>query len=291
MELFSESMMIIWTSPLIGVAILAELIFSNFSGRKVYSWSGVLENVYLTSLNMGIDIAMRSVAYVALSGVYTYRIVEWNQGWIYWLTLLIAQDFAYYWLHRLDHSCRFFWAIHVTHHTAQEFNLTVGFRSSVFQPLYRFVFFLPLSFLGWSPLDILLMHSITQVYGILIHTESISKLGWLEYVLVTPSHHRVHHASNALYLDRNMGMVFIFWDKWFGTFTPEGEQPRYGIAKSLTVRTPYNLVFHEWKDLIKDMSLSRRLGHKLKYLFGPPGWKPGGNETDLNNDSAKKFLN
>lgn len=289
MELFRESLLIIWSSPFIALAILVELIFSNLSGRNAYSWSGVLENVYLTTLNMGLDIAMRSLTFLSLSEVYFYRLVSWNHGWVYWLTLLVAQDFAYYWLHRLDHSCRFFWAIHVTHHTAKEFNITVGFRSSVFQPLYRFVFFLPLSLLGWLPQDILLMYSITQLYGILIHTERIGKLGWLENILVTPSHHRVHHSSNPAYLDRNMGMVFILWDKLFGTFTVEDERPHYGITKPLVTRSPYSLVFHEWYDLIKDFTSTSGLKGKVRCLFGPPGWRPPGNANRQRSDLNKNL--
>ena len=107
--------------------------------------------------------------------------------------------------------------MHVTHHSSEYFNLTTGFRSSVFQPLYRFIYFIPLVFLGFQPADIVLMYSITQIYGILIHTKYVDKLGWLEKVLVTPSHHRVHHASNIEYLDKNIGMCLIIWDKLFAT--------------------------------------------------------------------------
>src|SRR6185295_952441 len=135
-----------------------------------------------------------------------------------------------YWLlHFVDHKCRFFWAIHVTHHSSEEYNLTTGFRSSVFQPFYRTIYFLPLPFLGFHPLDILFMYAATQLYGVLVHTEWNLRLGWLEHLLVTPSHHRVHHASNGRYIDKNMGMVFIVWDKIFGTFAPEdpADPPRY----------------------------------------------------------------
>ncbi len=118
--------------------------------------------------------------------------------------------------------------------------------------MYRFVYFIPLALLGFKPLDIYLVYSLTQTYGILIHTRSIKKLGILEYILVTPSHHRVHHASNVTYLDRNLGMVFIFWDKLFGTFSPEIEEVRYGLTTNIKSHNLLKIVFHEWKDILDD---------------------------------------
>ena len=131
--------------------------------------------------------------------------------------------------------------------------------------------------LGFEPLDVLFMYAATQIYGSFIHTERVGRLGWLEHVLVTPSHHRVHHASNACYLDKNMGMCLIIWDKLFGTFAPENpsEPPRYGLTKQIADRGPVNIVFHEWRDMFHDfwrspLPLRKRLG----YLFRGPGWKP-----------------
>lgn len=271
MELFKESFILLWTSPLIALAILLELFLSNQRGIKVYSLRGVLENIYLTSLNLCLDLLVRSGTFWVFSVAYDFHVVDWPKGLLYWGGLLLAQDFAYYWLHRLDHQCRLFWAIHVTHHSAKEFNLTVGFRSSVFQPLYRFLFFIPLCIIGWSPFDIFIMYSITQLYGILLHTELIDRLGWLEYILVTPSHHRVHHGSNPEYIDRNFGMVLIIWDKLFGTFTLERAPVCYGITKPLSPRNAVNLVFHEWRELIRETNQIRSLKMKVKFLLDPPG--------------------
>jgi sterol desaturase/sphingolipid hydroxylase (fatty acid hydroxylase superfamily) len=200
----------------------------------------------------------------------------------YWLLLLLAEDFVYYWLHRWDHEIRFFWAVHVTHHSSEHLNFTVGFRSSVFQPLYRFIYFIPLAFLGFRPIDILLVYSATQIWGIFVHTELIGKMGWLEYILVTPSHHRVHHASNSKYLDRNMGMFLIIWDQLFGTFQPElpeeeYEPLRFGLTRPLEDTGPVGVIFHEWQAIGKDLS-REDIGWKEKwyYLFGPPGWSHDG---------------
>ena len=208
--MFKESALILFAAPVYIVAIVLELFISNIRAKKVYSFRGVLENTYLSAMNMGLDIVIRGAALLCLDLTFNYRLINWTEGAVYWFVLLIAEDFIYYWLHRIDHQCRLFWAVHVTHHSSEEFNLTVGFRSSVFQPLYRFIYFMPLALLGFKGIDIFLMYSITQLYGLLIHTQLVQKLGFLEWFLVTPPHHRVHHGSNFRYIDRNFGMVFIF---------------------------------------------------------------------------------
>jgi len=186
----------------------------------------------------------------------------------------------YYWLHRIDHYCRFFWAVHVTHHSSEEFNLTVGFRSSVFQPLYRFIYFIPLALLGFRGVDIMFIYAATQIYGILIHTKTVDKLGVFEYFLSTPSHHRVHHASNVKYLDKNMGMVFIIWDKMFGTFVKEDENEPvvYGLTENIRTYHPLKMVFHEWISIVKDLRKQTSLKNKFMYIFGPPGWSHDGSK-------------
>ena len=167
-------------------------------------------------------------------------------------------------------------------------NATVEFRSSVFQPLYRFVFFIPLAFLGFAPIDIFFVYSLMQTWGLFVHTEMVKKLGWLEYVMVTPSHHRVHHASNVKYLDKNMGFFLIIWDKLFGTFQQELDEKeyepiRYGLTKPLGNQNPANVIFHEWLSIWKDVR-RRDIGWniKLKYLFKPPGWSHDGTRMTSN---------
>jgi len=270
--MFKESALILVAAPIYSVAIAIELIVSNLRAKKVYTFKGVLENIYLSVINMGLDIIIRGAALLTLEVVYDWRVIHWTEGVVYWSALLIAEDFIYYWLHRIDHYCRLFWAVHVTHHSSEEFNLTVGFRSSVFQPLYRFIYFMPLALLGFRGIDIFLMYSVTQLYGILVHTQLIKKLGFLEYILVTPSHHRVHHASNHQYLDRNFGTVFIFWDKLFGTFAPEMEEVKYGLTKPVKDVDPISLVTHEWKRLAEDVRQHRLWKDKIRSIIGRPSW-------------------
>ena len=277
-----EQLLILATTPLYIIIIGLEIILSNIQDRKAYSLKDTVNNFLLMLMNGGLDLLFRSVYVLILVFFWNHRAGEISTPWMYWLTLLIAEDFLFYWLHRFDHEIRLFWAVHVTHHSSEHMNLTVGFRSSVFQPLYRFIYFIPLALLGFQPMDIIFMYSATQIWGILIHTEYINKLGWLEYILVTPSHHRVHHASNALYLDKNMGMFLIIWDKLFGTFQEElpreQYQPiRYGLTKPLESNHPIHVVSHEWIAIAKDvfrkgLSFRERMG----YLFGPPGWSHDG---------------
>ncbi|HCN76944.1 MAG TPA: sterol desaturase family protein [Verrucomicrobiales bacterium] len=278
MELFREQTLLLISTPLILAAILLEIFVTHFRGLRAYTWRETLTNVYLASLNGGLDLLLRGVLVLpVLAWCHSQSAFEWQRGWIYWLVLFVLEDLAYYALHYADHHCRIFWAVHVTHHSSEEFNLSTGFRSSVFQPVYRTLYFAPLALLGFQPLDILLMYAATQIYGSLIHTERIGRLGWLEHVLVTPSHHRVHHARNGPYLDKNMGMCLILWDKIFGTFQEElpQEKPLYGLTKRLENRGPVNIVFHEWRDIWRDLKTSplpwrRRIGHLLR----GPGWRP-----------------
>ena len=225
------------------------------------------------------DVLVRVFCLFVLNFFFQYHFFEIQNIYAYWIFLFVLQDLAFYFQHRVDHFSRFFWAVHVTHHSSDYFNLTTGFRSSVFQPLYRYIYFIPLALFGCEPMDIMLMYSATQIYGILIHTQYINKLGFLEYFLATPSHHRVHHASNIKYLDKNMGMVLIIWDKIFGTFQKEDdtETIKYGLTKKLQEpHHPIHIVFHEWKGIVSDMKRKLPLKIKLAYLFMPPGWSHDG---------------
>ncbi len=271
----SEQLLLLISTPIYVILIGLEFFLSYWHDRKYYTIGDTVSNVYLMLCNMGLDFLLRGVAFFTLTFAFQFRFITIEQGIWYWLALFVAEDFIFYWLHRVDHYSRLFWAVHVTHHSSSHFNLTTGFRSSVFQPLYRFIWFIPLALLGFRAVDIFLMYSVTQIYGIIIHTQMVVKLGWLEYFLVTPSHHRVHHASNVPYLDKNMGMVLILWDQLFGTFQKEeelGEPIRYGLYGKDIHRDPANIIFHEWKSLWHDIRQPLPWRIRLAYLFKPPGW-------------------
>ena len=289
-----ETWLIIISTPLYAIVIGLEILLSNIQKLSSYTIKDTAQNIYLMLLNAGLDLLVRGIYIgIILSFFYSHRLLDLRATWWYWVLLFVFEDFMYYWLHRVDHHCRLFWATHVTHHSSEKFNLTVGFRSSVMEPLYRFIYFIPIAFCGFRPWDIAFVYAATQIWGILVHTEKIKKLGWLEYILVTPSHHRVHHASNPRYLDKNMGMFLIIWDKLFGSFQPElpesAYQPmKYGLTKSIEKENAVTIVFHEWKNILNDL-LRKDISwkNKLGYLFGPPGWSHDGSR--LTSDQLRKM--
>lgn len=265
-------------SPIYAIIIGVEIVISNYHNRKVYNLREVLVTCYFSIMNAGLDLLVRGLYLVVLQSCFQIRFISIDHSLLNWSGLLVFIDFQFYWLHRLEHFCRFFWAVHVTHHSSESLNTTVGFRSSVFQPLYRFVFFIPVTVIGFEPLHILFVYSLTQFWSLFVHTELIGKLGWMEQVFVTPSHHRVHHASNLKYLDKNMGLVLIIWDRLFGTFQrelseKEYEPIKYGLTRPIKDYSPFNVLFHEWIDILKDTTRKDiSWKHKIHYLFGRPGW-------------------
>ena len=280
MDQLHRHILLLFSIPIYAVLIPLEILLSNFHGWKFHSLKETLVNVYLNITNAAIDLLLRGIAFAVLIFFYQFHpSINWHPV-IYWSALFLCED-ALFWLeHYVDHHVRLFWAVHVTHHSSEEYNLTTGFRSSVFMPFYRYLYFIPLALIGFAPLDIFFMYALTQTYGIMVHTQSIKKLpAWIEYLFVTPSHHRVHHASNIPYLDKNMGMVLIIWDRLFGTFakeTPE-EQPRYGLTKPLEdPHHPVKIIFHEWHAIKKDLQRNISLKEKIGYLFNPPGWSHDG---------------
>ncbi len=264
--------------PLYTLLIIGEIAFSHFYHRGLYSIKGTITNLWLNATNFLLDLLMRATLLLALGFFASFQIMHISNFWGYWISLLLLEDLAFYFLHRVDHFCRLFWAVHITHHSSEEFNLTVGFRSSAFQPLYRFVWFIPLALMGFNAWDIMLVYSITQLYGILIHTQLVGKLGFLEWFMATPSHHRVHHGANVAYLDKNMGMVFIIWDRMFGTFEEEQEPVRFGLTENIHTHNPSKVLFHEWRNIIKDLRKPAPLKAKFMYVFGPPGWSHDGSK-------------
>lgn len=280
MKELHQQILLLASIPIYAIAIPLEIVLSHFHGWKLYSWRETLMNVYMNLLSAGIDLLLRAAALGFLLFFYVPHLAHDLPPLLYWLLLFLLEDLLFWTEHFVDHKVRLFWAVHVTHHSSTEYNLTTGFRSSVLMPFYRYLYFIPLALLGFQPLDIFFMYAITQIYGILVHTQAIKKLPrWIEYVFVTPSHHRVHHASNVLYLDKNMGMALIIWDRIFGTFQEEldSEPPVYGITKNPdSPHHPVHMITHEWKDLGRDMKTAKTWRQKLGYLIMPPGWKHDG---------------
>lgn len=261
------------------VLTVVEMYFSYRHDKDIYTKKDTWTNIYLMTVAVVINLGMKTATFFLLSYCYQFRWFQIQNVWLYWIVLILAQDFLYWFLHTVGHYVRFFWAMHVTHHSSTHFNLTTGFRSTVFEPLYRVFFYLPLAFMGFSAMDILFAYLITQIYGNLVHTQAIGKLHpWFEYIFVTPSHHRVHHACNLRYLDKNMGMVLILWDRWFGTFQEElpEDEVKYGLTSQPKDTGAFNIIFHEFIALKNDIKNAPSIKDKIRYLINPPGWSHDG---------------
>ncbi|MET3981966.1 sterol desaturase/sphingolipid hydroxylase (fatty acid hydroxylase superfamily) [Mucilaginibacter sp. UYP25] len=258
---------------------LAEMWFSYRENKHYYEKRDTFTNIYLTVLAFLLNLAVNGSMFVLLNFAYKFRFFQIGNTFLYWFVLVVMQDFLYWTLHYTGHYCRLFWAMHVTHHSSEHFNFTTGFRSTVFEPLYRTFFYLPLALFGFNAIDILYAYLVTQLYGNLVHTQyKIPLPKWYAAIFVTPAHHRVHHASNIPYLDKNMGMVLIVWDRLFGTFHDEDahEPVKYGLTHQPENMGPVNVLFHEWKALLHDVRRAPGIGNKIKYLFNPPGWSHDG---------------
>ena len=267
---------------LVGLLVLltlTEMWFSYRENRHYYEKRDTLTNIYLTTLAFFFNLAVNGSTFFVLSFAYRFRLFQISNVVLYWFVLVVVQDFLYWVLHYTGHYCRLFWAMHVTHHSSEHFNFSTGFRSTVFEPLYRTFFYLPLALLGFNAIDILYAYLVTQLYGNLVHTQyRIPLPKWYGMIFVTPAHHRVHHASNIPYLDKNMGMVLILWDRLFGTFHDEdaAEPVKYGLTHQPQNMGPVNVLFHEWKALLHDVKHAPGISNKLRYLFNPPGWSHDG---------------
>jgi len=231
-----------------------------------------------TVLNISVGIAERladtftvGLFYFVYTYLYSrYALFEIRPSVLMWVALLLCTDFVWYWYHRLAHEVTLFWCAHVVHHQSEEFNYTVSARITVFQAFLRTGFWSVLPVIGFPPGMITSMLLVHGLYPFFIHTRTIGKLGILEYILVTPSHHRVHHASNPHYLDRNYGDVFIIWDKLFGTFTPEGEEPVYGLTKPLNSNSFLWQHFHFFLEMLYSVRRANTWRERWKIVFGKP---------------------
>jgi len=260
--------------------VLVEMIVARSRDRGRYNPRDTL-----TSLSLGLG---STVAGVLGAGLVTgmaiwfwhHRLLDIPFSWWAWPLCFVLDDLAYYWFHRSAHRVRWFWASHVIHHSSQHYNLSTALRQTWTGFLsLAFVFRLPLFLIGFPPAMVFFCAGINLIYQFWIHTEMVGRMPrWFESVMNTPSHHRVHHATNPRYLDRNYAGVFIVWDRMFGTYTPEldEERPRYGIVKQLG---SFNLIwaaFHEWVGIAKDVWRAPGLRNKIGYIVAPPGWSHDG---------------
>lgn len=259
--------------------IIIEMIIVKFMKKGRYEYRDSATSLMMGLGNRVFAIAFGGLAVLAYFGVYEYRLFNLGWTWPVMVACFFAEDLAYYWFHRIAHERRFFWASHIVHHSSQHYNLTTALRQTWTGTLgLNFIFWLPLVYVGFPPLMVLMFSSISLVYQFWIHTETIGRMGPFEWVMNTPSHHRVHHAINAKYLDANYAGVLIIWDRLFGSFVAEDdkEKPRYGVVSQLGTFNPFRVAFHEWLGIWRDVTHAKSLKEVVGYTFGPPGWSPDG---------------
>ena len=208
--------------------------------------------------------------------VYEHRIFEIRTGPWAWVLLFLAEDFVYYGWHRSSHEVRLLWAAHENHHSSRHYNLTTALRQSWTTPFTTVPFYVCLPLLGFHPLMVQTQVAVSLLYQFWLHTELVGRLGPLEWAFNTPSHHRVHHGTQAEYLDRNHGGILIVWDRLFGTFEPERAPVRYGLTKDIDTFAPLRIGFHEWAAMAREAWRAHSLREALGYVFLPPGWSPDG---------------
>ncbi|MEO6842428.1 MAG: sterol desaturase family protein [Bradyrhizobium sp.] len=263
--------------PFVIATATLEALFLALVMRQNYNWrayfaslADLLGREYVVMTFLSASIAAPAIGFAWRHRLFTVPL----DTTIAVVVLVIGQDFCYYWFHRASHRIRWFWASHSVHHSSNELNLGASYRFGWTGRLTgAAIFYVPMIWLGFAPGPVFMAAAFGLLYQFWVHAAWIPKLGWLEYVLNTPSHHRVHHAANPEYLDRNYGGIFIVFDRLFGTFVDERDDVpcRYGLVTPLRSNNPLIIAFHEWAALARDLWQARSWRERLMCVIGPPG--------------------
>ena len=274
--------------PFFLLAIAIEWLWGRWSGRDTYRLTDTVSSLTLGGLSQArrfVALGVGGSVYAWLSSVTPFA--TWTaEGWAAWVAAFCLYDLCYYCSHRAGHEIKLFWASHVVHHQSEDYNLSTALRQTSSGFLFGWIFYTPLFFIGVPVEMMVTVGALNLIYQFWVHTEHVGELGWFEYVFVSPSNHRVHHARNTCYLDRNYGGVFIIWDRLFGTYQRElpSEPCVYGITKPIKSWSPIEAWIHVYRDILSDMVRTRHWGERLWVPFSHPAWQP----SDLRSDATKK---
>ena len=260
-------------APIVLAMILAEVLISNWQNKNYYKANDSICTLGLLAGNIAMAFAIKGFALGLHFYLYQFRLIDLASlipTWAIWAMTFALIDFVFYIYHRMSHRVRFLWAIHMSHHSSEEMNFAVSFRQAWFGPVSKIPFFIVLPLLGLDPTIIAVAGVVSTLWGIVGHTQIFGKLGPLELIFNTPSHHRVHHGSNAQYIDKNYGNLFIIWDRIFGTFEEEKEPVTYGLVSNVNTFNPIKITFMAWSSIIKDIKMENNLTENLNLIFGPP---------------------
>ncbi len=261
------------------ILLVAEVLVTAKQQKDYYDVKDTAGSLSMGIGNVIVGVVGKLIVFGAYSLVYQFRLftLDMTQVWP-WVVLFFADDFSYYWFHRISHQSRYFWASHVVHHSSQKYNLGTALRQTWTGSLTgAWVFWIWLPLVGFSPVAVMTMQAVSLLYQFWIHTEYINKLpAPIEFIFNTPSHHRVHHGSDLDYLDKNHAGVLIIWDRLFGTFIEEKHRPTYGLTTNINSHNPVRIAFHEWAAIGRDVTRAGSVRNALGYVFGPPGWSHDG---------------
>jgi len=266
---------IVLAIPVFFALIGLELLVTRLLERDYYRLADSLADLSCGIVQQLLEVFVKTALFAGYLFIYRFHLLEIRaDSALAWLLCFLGVDFLYYWFHRLSHEVNAFWAAHVVHHQSEEYNLAVALRQGALQGWFSWAFYLPLAAIGFPPLMFLATSSIDTLYQFWIHTRVIGRLGPLEWVFNTPSHHRVHHGRNPKYIDKNHAGTLIIWDRMFGTFQPEEEEPVYGITTPLASWNPVWANVHYWVELVQKARRATRLGDKIRMFVKSPGWHP-----------------
>jgi len=267
------SLLLLLSAPMFVIGMLVELLVLRRRRMPSYDKRDSLLNIATAVGNQMVGIPWTIVEAAAL--LWLHSLIPWHlTGWVAWAAAMVAVDFAYYWYHRAHHEIRVLWAVHVVHHSSEQYNLSVALRQP-FLVVTTLPFLLPTVLIGVNPEVLMACFAINLVYQFFIHTELVDRL-WapVEFVFNTPSHHRAHHGSQAQYLDKNYGGILIVWDRLFGTFEPEGERVRYGLTKNINTYNIARVQTHELAAIARDVRGAGNWPDRIGYVLRGPGWAP-----------------
>lgn len=257
--------------PFFLMFMLLEYYISKRKNKKVHRFGESIANVNVGIVERISDLLTTGSFFFVFSWLNrNFAIFDIENNWITWVLLFLATDLMWYWYHRFGHQVNLFWAAHIVHHQSDDFNYTTAARITVFQAVARGLFWSILPIIGFKAEMVTVFLLVHGTYPFFTHTQLVGKLGWLEYILVTPSHHRVHHSSNPEYLDKNYGDMLIIWDKLFGTFAEEKTEPKYGLTKPLDSHSFLWQHFHYVLELLVAFRLAKGFRQKTKVLLGSP---------------------
>jgi alkylglycerol monooxygenase len=260
-------------APIVLAMIFVEILISNWQQKNYYKTQDTLCTIGLLAGNIIVAFSIKGLILALHFYLYQYKIFELSGMlplWLFWLLTFVVIDLVFYIYHRMSHRIRFLWAIHLSHHSSEEMNFAVSFRQAWFGPISKIPFFMVLPLLGFDPTIIAAAGVMSTLWGIVGHTQIVGRLGFVEWIFNTPSHHRVHHGSNKQYIDKNYGNLLIIWDKMFGTFEPEKEKVKFGLVNNVNTFNPTKITFMAWSSMIEDIKNKQSLSEVLRIIFGPP---------------------